>query len=243
MPYPDKKTTTKGRKPDFLCLDDGEIAVVEVKLSYGKPAVRQLVNELVRVERACSDVAPGREQLTFLHKRIARTDPSMYGGAAIRGAVERSLDPGLAEAALTGWLITCDPERPGDDRVRIWLDGDGSVPLWAVVKPDSDAIVDKAETPAPRATFDLLAASFLRCVDSSNDVVLDLVALWDPRQVWRSKRDRYMDTGWPRGSLDIEIDSPDSLRVNSPVPSSLVGLAAQWSDTSRALYSATWAAP
>ena len=235
-------------EPDFVGFAPKRVAIAELKVSFDESAIRQLVNQLSRLHTAMQPGPWRTEFETNVAKRIARTD-LLFGPERLREATTGTLQLGAANTPLHGCLVVCDPVRPfkkpdqrppaGLKNLLAWLQTDRRTPLWSFNRPRKRSLAEKAadrKMPVPDATFDLLAASFLRA--ASSDLVAEIVCLWDAAALWSHAAETNTNKSWPRLDLQIAVDRLDvQLAI---VPAGLVGVAIQWIDGARVLRSATW---
>lgn len=235
MPYPNDTT---GKEADFLCIRDERIDVVELKTKYEKKNVRQLINELSRVSAAQGWNKDRVVAQRGVAEKAGWTDLHLYSPQTYLEATKGEL--GLTGGSLTGWLVVCDSQRPGEDYLNAWLRSDGANPIWLTEKKPARTIARKAEESIPDAGFQLLVASYLRSVHEDEGMVIDLVFLWDPRVVWPLAKRAKPQLGWPRLSMSLEVTGPGAVEPSDEPPPGLVGVAVTWADRDRVFRSATW---
>lgn len=255
---PEPRLTESGRpfpsidgsiKPDFVGFASDSVSIAELKVEFDEDAVKQLVNQLTRASTALQ-AGPWRDEFRKkVAKRVTRTD-LLFGAQMLRkGAVEAVFDGCAADVPLSGCLIVCDPVRPNRKRngkrpagrktLHAWLETDRKAPLWAFHRPGKRPLAAEAEKTRPsipEATFDLLAASWVRV--ASLDVVAEVVCLWDAAAIWGRAAEMGTNQGWPL--LDLEIAVEGTVARVSQIPHGLVGAALQWIDEEKVLRSATW---
>jgi len=233
-------------KPDFVGFAESRVAIAELKVEFDENAVKQLVNQLTRLTTALRE-SPSRAELRAkVAKRVARTD-LLFGAEVLReGAVEAAIDRCSDGTPLHGCLIVCDPSRPswkrngkrpgGRKTLRAWLQSDRQVPLWAFRRPGKRSLSDKAGMAISEASFDLLAASWVRVATA--EVVGEAVCLWDARIIWQKATEVGTNQGWPIADVKFAVDG--SIARSVDVPEALVGAAIQWIDGEKVFRSATW---